>query len=116
LKKMIRDRKGQGLVEYALLIAGVALISAGAVSLFGHKTSDLIATVTAILPGAHTGDNAPIVSGHLIETTDAANGPVMIDIPGILAQNGTDRLGANVFGPTTPGDANGVGGLVVESQ
>ncbi len=116
LKNLARDRKGQGLVEYALLIAGVALISAAAVSLFGHKTSDLIATVTAILPGAHTGDNQSIVSGHLIETTDASAGPISLDVAGIEAQNGTDRLGLNVFGPGTLGSGNGVGGLVVESE
>ncbi|MBV8229297.1 MAG: class III signal peptide-containing protein, partial [Planctomycetaceae bacterium] len=68
--RLRRDKKGQGLVEYALLIAGVALISAAAVSLFGHKTSDMIAMVAAILPGAHTGDNGPVQSGHLIETAN----------------------------------------------
>ena len=70
--RLRRDKKGQGLVEYALLIAGVALISAAAVSLFGHKTSDMIGAVAAILPGAHTDDNNPIKSGHLIETRPPA--------------------------------------------
>ena len=28
LRKLIRNKKGQGLVEYGLIIAGVALISA----------------------------------------------------------------------------------------
>src|SRR4051812_13241341 len=72
IRRLRRDKKGQGLVEYGLLIAGVALICAAAVSVFGHKTSDLIAAVAAIMPGAHTGDNGPIVSGHLIETTAAS--------------------------------------------
>src|SRR3954454_5671900 len=53
IRRLRRDKKGQGLVEYGLLIAGVALISAAAVSLFGHKTSDMIGAVAAVLPGAH---------------------------------------------------------------
>ena len=68
MRKLIRNRKGQGLVEYALIIAGVALIGIVGITMFGHKVADLIGTVAYILPGAHTGDNAPIVSGHLIET------------------------------------------------
>ena len=73
MRKLIRNRKGQGLVEYALIIAGVALIGIVGITMFGHKVADLIGTVAAILPGAHTDDNAPIVAGHLIETDN--NGP-----------------------------------------
>ena len=50
-RRLVRDKKGQGLVEYGLLIAGVALISAAAVSVFGHKTDHLISAVAAVLPG-----------------------------------------------------------------
>lgn len=116
LKRSNRKRKGQGLVEYALLIAGVALICAAAVSVFGHKTSDLISAVATILPGAHDNDNGPIVSGHLIETTGATGGAISLDTAGVLQQTGKDRLGANVFGPNTGAAANGLGGLIVESQ
>ena len=42
MSKMLRNKKGQGLVEYGLIVAGVALICAAAVSVFGHKTSELI--------------------------------------------------------------------------
>ena len=116
LNKLFRDRKGQGLVEYALLIAGVAVISAAAISTFGHKTSDMISLVATILPGAHTGDNAPIQSGHLIETDqNGTGGSIELSVPQILAQNGQDRLGQNLLGPTS-GGANGVGGLIIESE
>ena len=118
-KRLFRDRRGQGLVEYALLIGGVALISAGGISLFGHKTSDIIGLVTVLLPGAHTDDNAPIVSGHLIDTALNANGNVEIDVATILSQStgSVDRLGAAVLGPTSiGGSTNGVDGLIVESQ
>ena len=70
-KNLIRDEKGAALLEYSLLAAGVALISAAGVAVFGHKTNDLISSVAAIMPGAHADDNGPIQSGKIIETTGA---------------------------------------------
>jgi pilus assembly protein Flp/PilA len=109
--RLRRDRKGAALVEYALLVAGVALIAAAAVSVLGHKTTDMIATVAAILPGAHTDDNNAIQSGHLIETgTVGTGGSIAVDPATILGNNGTARLNANVFGQSSEL------GLVVESS
>jgi hypothetical protein len=95
----IRNRKGQGLVEYALIIAGVALIAAVAVSMFGHKVTDLIGTVAAILPGGHADDNAPITAGQIINTA-TVNGAVGLDLTTIQAQNNGkyDRIDQTVFG------------------
>src|SRR5512135_2172210 len=94
LRRLRRDKKGHGLVEYGLLIAGVALICAAAVSVFGHKTSDMIGAVAAILPGAHTDDNNSIQSGHLIETGPVGtNGAIALDVNAIKSAAGTDRLG-----------------------
>src|SRR5438309_457384 len=73
-----KKRRGAALVEYALLIAGVALVCAAAVSIFGHKTNDMIAGTAGVLPGAHVDDNAPIVSGHIIETAPNANGAIAL--------------------------------------
>jgi len=110
--QMLKSKKGAALVEYSLLIAGVALISAAAVSVFGHKTSDMIGTVAAILPGAHDDDNNPIQSGHLIETATTGTGTsIAIDYATILTANGTARLNGNVFG----GTADEIG-LVIESK
>jgi len=105
-----QKRKGQGLVEYGLLIAGVALICAATVSLFGHKTADLLASMTTVLPGAHADDNAPIVTGHLIEIKNNGNG-ITLDLDAISAGNasGTRQLGAKL-GSTTFDQA----GLIVE--
>ena len=116
LKKLFRDRKGQGLVEYALLIAGVSVISAAGVTMFGHKTGDLINTVAAILPGAHTDDNGPIVSGHLLETTAAtATQGISLDLTQMgAAAVGVDRLNGNLFGGTTYGTTDST--LVLESD
>jgi pilus assembly protein Flp/PilA len=120
LRKLFRDREGQGLVEYALLVCGIAVISLAAISLLGHKTSDLMGTAATMVPGAHVGDNGPILSGHLIETDNNGQGgsiEVSVSGPGsILSQNGTDRLGMNLFGPGSAGSANGVGGLIIESE
>lgn len=114
MRKFFNNKKGQGLVEYGLIIAGVALICAAAISVFGHKTSDLIAATAAILPGAHADDNGPITSGKLIETTGADSGAIALDATTIVANNDTGRLDANVFGSTTAAGGDGFGGLVLE--
>lgn len=109
-----RDRKGQSLVEYALVIAGVALIAVAAVTVFGHKVSDMIGAVAAVLPGAHGDDNAPIVSGKLVETAQNADGNIAVDIDGIVAATGEPRLADNVLGAAEGED--GFNGLVVEAN
>ena len=114
IRKLLRSRKGQALVEYGLVIAGVALICAAAVSIFGHKTSDLIGAVATVIPGAHADDNGPITSGKLIETTaavDATTG-MELDAATIATNSATARLGANV-GLDTPAD---FGGLILEAN
>ena len=107
MRRIRKNKKGAALVEYALIVAGVALIGAVAVSLFGHKVSDMLATAAAVLPGAHADDNAPIVSGKTIETSPNAQGTdqggnsqtgIGLDVNAITQSNGKARL------------ANGVGG------
>ena len=105
MKKLIRNRKGQGLVEYALIIAGVALICAVGISIFGHKVSDMISATAVVLPGAHNDDNAPIVSGKLIETTNDGNG-IVLDANKIEADANTSRLFGNTMGYSSPAAGN----------
>jgi len=95
-------RRGAALVEYGLLVAGVALISSAAVAIFGHKTNDLVAATAAVLPGAHADDNGPIFSGKLIETSDPADGPIAVDTAAIVTGASTSRLSENLLG--TGGD------------
>ena len=127
LKRFLRNRKGAALVEYSLLVAGIALIGAAAVSTFGHKTSDMIGAVAAIMPGAHTDDNNPIVSGKIIETTvgtgngagiaGAAKDSIAIDVAGIAANSGKDRLGDNIQGAAANTGAADLGTtLVLETK
>src|SRR5262245_59703235 len=101
---LLRNEKGAALVEYALIIAGVALIAAATISIFGHKTNDMLATATAVLPGDHADDNAPIVSGKIIETSPNAAGldqgnaatGIGIDVNAITQSNGSSRLANDV--------------------
>ena len=115
-RKLARDRRGAVLVEYGLVVAGVALVSAAAISVFGHKTNDLIATSAAILPGAHADDNAPILSAKIIETTQNADGVIVLDAASAAA--GGIRLDTNL-GLVAPGgteDDSIIGTLVVEVE
>jgi len=96
LKQLLRDKKGAALLEYSLLAAGVALISAAGVSIFGHKTNDMISSVAAIMPGVHADDNGPIASGKIIETTGADTGQIQVDVATIVTNTDTERLGNNL--------------------
>jgi Flp pilus assembly pilin Flp len=104
VQRLRRNQTGAALVEYALIIAGVALIGAAAVSLFGHKVTDMLGTATAVIPGAHADDNAPIVSGRTIETNtpgfDGGNSAtgIGLDVNAITQSNGQSRLGDSVGG------------------
>jgi Flp pilus assembly pilin Flp len=114
-------RKGAALVEYAFLIAGIALIAAASVATFGHKTNDMIAAVAAVVPGAHADDNSPIISGRIIETSNKGPGKdsggtdkagITLDVTTIVANSdGTKvRLGSNL------GTVGSVGDLVLEPK
>ncbi len=109
LQRLINCKKGAALLEYSLLAAGVSLVAAAGVAVFGHKTSDMISAVATIMPGAHADDNAPIVSGKIIETTQNADSQIIVDANGIATTGlNTPRLGNNLG--TTIGD------LVVEAE
>ena len=108
--KSLRIRRGQALVEYALLIAGVSMCAIVGVSVFGEKTGDMISAVATVLPGAGADDNGPIGQGHLIETTGigSGNGQIQLNVSQIAGSAGKARLGVNMVGTS----ADGVGGLV----
>lgn len=121
LKNLVKDKKGAAMVEYALLIGGVALMAAAGVAIFGHKVSDMVGLTAAVLPGAHPDDNAPIIAPKIIETTDQAQGvdaagnPVTgigIGFGAIVANQRTERLGNNLG--LAAGES--VGNLVLEAQ
>ena len=96
ISKLTRCKKGAALLEYSLLAAGVSLIAAAGVAIFGHKTNDMISSVAAIMPGAHADDNGPIASGKIIETTGAGSGQIGVDVGTIVTNTDTARLGNNL--------------------
>ncbi len=89
MRKLLRNKKGQGLVEYGILVGGVALVALAAVAILGHKTTDLIGVVATVLPGAHAEDAAPMVSGQIVSTTVGTDGGIVLDTtaPGDMASN-----------------------------
>jgi Flp pilus assembly pilin Flp len=91
--KSRRQKRGAALVEYGLIVAGVALVCVVAVSIFGHKTGQLFAAAGSVLPGAQAEDNGAIVVGKIVDTTSGEDGPITIDT------TGTNSLGDN-FGLT----------------
>ncbi len=102
IRNFLRNKKGAALVEYALLVAGIAIVGIAAVSILGHKTSDLIGTSAAIIPGVAADDNDEISSGRLVETqNDLVNGATAVDVEQIVNNSGTERLGNNLgYDPT----------------
>ncbi len=88
-KQARREKRGAALVEYGLIVAGVALVAAAAVSIFGTKTSGMIGASARILPGEQAADNAPISVGKLIETTTNADGSISVDTAGLDGEDGT---------------------------
>lgn len=66
-----KNRRGQGLVEYIIIVAAVAMIALVAVSVFGHKVADQYAVAAGLLPGAHAEDNLAITTGSFVGTDDS---------------------------------------------
>lgn len=93
LKQTRRSKRGAALVEYGLIVAGVALVTVAAVSIFGTKIGGMFGTAAAVLPGAHAADNGPIAVGRLTPTT-VVNGSQTLD--GTAIQNGDNNLGTSV--------------------
>ncbi len=74
-----RGKRGSALVEYGLIVAGVALVGAVAVSVFGNKVGGIVGTSAALLPGQTSADSGPIVVGKVVKTKTNADGSIGID-------------------------------------
>ena len=51
MKGILRDERGQGLTEYALIIALVALVAVAALTLLGGQISTIFGDITSELGG-----------------------------------------------------------------
>ncbi len=73
-----RDKRGAALVEYGLIVAGVALVAVAAVSIFGFKTAGLIGTSAALLPGAQLDDVGVVSTGKVVKTEKNDDGVITV--------------------------------------
>jgi pilus assembly protein Flp/PilA len=89
--KRSQKRKGSVLVEYALLIAGVALVAVVAVAVLGHKVADNIGVMAAVLPSAHADDNKPIQSSDMIPINKDGD-TLVLDSANLANTAGVDRM------------------------
>lgn len=94
LKQTRRSKRGAALVEYGLIVAGVALVTVAAVSIFGTKIGGMFGTAAAVLPGAHAADNGPIGVGKLAPTV-GGNGET-ISLDGNAIADGQNGLGSSL--------------------
>lgn len=110
MRKLFKNKKGQGLVEYAFIVAGVAFICLLALSIFGHKLADQYAIMAGMLPGAHSEDNGPVASmAFLSTTTDASgvqSGTGQVSWNQITGNTGTTGLNNNVVNNGGEGDGD----------
>lgn len=94
MKNALRNKKGQGLAEYAVILVGVTVVSLGALSTLGHNVGDLLASTAAILPGSQPEWDQQVYVGELIE----------LDVPGLPNTNGinlaVDDIDANITNGT----------------
>jgi pilus assembly protein Flp/PilA len=51
LKKLHRDQRGQGMTEYIIIVALIAIAAIGVVTIFGDNIRDLFAGATNALAG-----------------------------------------------------------------
>ena len=85
-KRVLKNRKGQAFVEYALLITGIAMVGLIGVTMLGLKTNDMVSALAVTIPGAEVEDNVQLDTGALLEL--ANNGVVAaIDYPTILTNS-----------------------------
>ncbi len=101
MKNALRNKKGQGLAEYAVILVGVTVVSLGALSTLGHNVGDLLASTAAILPGSQPEWDQQVYVGELIEldvpalpNTNGIN--LAVDDIDANITNGTNRMAENV--------------------
>jgi Flp pilus assembly pilin Flp len=104
INRLLKNKQGQSLVEYGILVGAIAVVCLGATALLGHKVNDLIAIATSLLPGAHDEDNGAIVSGELVQTS-SNNGVISLTgTPGSVTANlGLSNPTALVVEPSSGG-------------
>ncbi len=62
MKNFFKDENGQGMVEYGLIIALVAIVVIAALALLGPKIKGIFTSVNDEIDGALAGDGEAVVS------------------------------------------------------
>lgn len=78
-QKARNAKRGAALVEYGLIVAGVALVCVVAVAIFGHKTAQVLAVSASTLPGAQEEENGAIQVGKIVDTKQDGAGNIVLD-------------------------------------
>ena len=96
--KLIQNRRGQGLVEYIIIVASVGLISLVSLSMFGHKVADQYAIGSGMLPGACADDNVAISTGFFagVNEGDSITGNGQVSWADITGNTTTGEMDNNV--------------------
>ncbi|MBS0209859.1 MAG: hypothetical protein JSS27_13000 [Planctomycetes bacterium] len=105
-KQLHNSRRGQAMVEYAIIIGAVVLMGIGAMSLLGHKATDLVGITTALLPGAHADDNGVIFSGELVQTTNSSGVINVTGTPGSTSASLGIANGSTLVSDTADGSGS----------
>jgi pilus assembly protein Flp/PilA len=74
IKKLLKDQSGQGMTEYIIIVALIAVLSIGAVSMFGDNVRNLF----GMAGNAIAGDNN--VDASKLRTTGADSKRTMRDL------------------------------------
>ena len=83
LRNLWKNKKGQGMVEYAILIGAVSVVCLTSASLLGHKAGDIMGIGAALLPGDDGDDQGPIFVSKLVATQQTGdNGISLQNTPG----------------------------------
>lgn len=94
IRNLFRNRRGQSLVEYGILVGAIAVVCLAATTMLGHKVGYLIGTSAALLPSADAGDTGPLFVGKLVNTTNNGSSIGLSSVPGTF-QNNLGITGAN---------------------
>ena len=114
MSKNISKRRGQGLVEYIIIVASVALISLVALSMFGHKVADQYAIGAGMLPGGHAEDNVAIATGFFagVNEGDSITGNGQVSWADITGNTDPGEMKNNVV----TGGSNAAENFVAEEE
>ncbi len=80
LRRVMSDRRGQGMVEYGIVLAAVAAVVFLAATVVGHRTGDMFAAAAALLPGSDADELGLIRVQPLAPTERDSAGQIVLRV------------------------------------